>query len=135
MWLVLASLNCKAMLVAGEFERYLQDDDIDAVDQPTRFPDLNALEDTWDTVYHGSHKLIRLLHSQGVQVSKKVPQEAVRHLIRKMQFIWRYEGVRSYSRKQLSLILTCFRDNNKVWIGFPLVFLNLELHGLRLLIN
>ncbi|KAL3969268.1 ATP-binding cassette, subfamily B (MDR/TAP), member 8 [Sarotherodon galilaeus] len=43
--------------VAGVCQQFLQDEGIDAVDWPTRSPDLNAIEDIWDIMSRSIHQL------------------------------------------------------------------------------
>ncbi|KAI3363592.1 hypothetical protein L3Q82_001184 [Scortum barcoo] len=68
---------------------FLQDEGIDAMDWPTRSPDLNPIEHIWDIMsrsihQHATlhHRLSRSLADALVQVWEEIPQETIRHLIR-----------------------------------------------------
>ena len=62
--------------VAGVCQQVLQEEGIDAMDWPARSPDLNPIEHIWDIMSRSIHAL--------VQVWEEIPQETIRHLIRRM---------------------------------------------------
>ncbi|CAJ0963082.1 unnamed protein product [Ranitomeya imitator] len=80
--------------VAGVCQQFLQDEGIEAMDWPTRSPDLNPLEHLWDIMSCTIHQCqvapqtVQELADALVQVWEEMPQETVRRLIRSMPRHW-----------------------------------------------
>ena len=76
--------------MAGVCQQFLQEEGIDAMDWPTRSPDLNPIEHIWDLMSRSIHQrhvapqTVQGLADALVQVWEKIPQETIRHLIRSM---------------------------------------------------
>uniref|UniRef100_A0A674A2U6 Transposase Tc1-like domain-containing protein n=1 Tax=Salmo trutta TaxID=8032 RepID=A0A674A2U6_SALTR len=74
--------------VAGVCQQFLQEEGIDAMDWPTRSPDLNPIEHIWDIMSRSIHQrhvapqTVQELADALVQVWEEIPQETIRHLIR-----------------------------------------------------
>ncbi|KAL0195257.1 hypothetical protein M9458_008829, partial [Cirrhinus mrigala] len=69
--------------VAGVCQQFLQDEGIDAMDWPARFPDLNPIEHIWDIMSRSIHQ--RHIAPQTVQeLADALVQETIRYLIRSM---------------------------------------------------
>uniref|UniRef100_A0A8C7T9Q2 Transposase Tc1-like domain-containing protein n=1 Tax=Oncorhynchus mykiss TaxID=8022 RepID=A0A8C7T9Q2_ONCMY len=74
--------------VAGVCQQFLQEEGIDAMDWPARSPDLNPIEHIWDIMSRSIHQVapqtVQELADALVQVLEEIPQETIRHLIRRM---------------------------------------------------
>ncbi|CDQ59271.1 unnamed protein product [Oncorhynchus mykiss] len=76
--------------VAGVCQQFLQEEGIDAMDWPTRSPDLNPIEHICDIMSRSIHQrhvapqTVQELADALVQVWEEIPQETIRHLIRSM---------------------------------------------------
>ena len=76
--------------VAGVCQQFLQEEGIDAMDWPTRSPDLNPIEHIWDIMSRSIHQrhvapqTVQELADALVQVWEEIPQETIRHLIRRL---------------------------------------------------
>uniref|UniRef100_A0A803J6Q4 Tc1-like transposase DDE domain-containing protein n=1 Tax=Xenopus tropicalis TaxID=8364 RepID=A0A803J6Q4_XENTR len=76
--------------VARVCQQFLQDEGIDALDWPSRSPDLNPIEHIWDIMsrsihqHHVAPQTVQELVDALVQVWEEIPQETIRHLIRSM---------------------------------------------------
>uniref|UniRef100_A0A8K9XH84 Tc1-like transposase DDE domain-containing protein n=2 Tax=Clupeocephala TaxID=186625 RepID=A0A8K9XH84_ONCMY len=75
---------------AGVCQQFLQEEGIDAMDWPARSPDLNPIEHIWDIMSRSIHQrhvapqTVQELADALVQVWEEIPQETIRHLIRRM---------------------------------------------------
>jgi hypothetical protein len=127
--------------VVGVCQQFLQEEGIDAMDWPTRSPDLNPIEHIWDIMSRAIHQRHVAPQTEAlVQVWEEIPQETIRHLIRSMPRRCREvkQARGGHTHTLLSLILTCFKDITSkldqpvVWISTLIlsVIPNPDLHGL-----
>ncbi|KAI4874245.1 hypothetical protein NFI96_007731 [Prochilodus magdalenae] len=76
------------LLVAGVCQQFQQGEGIEAMDWPTRSPDLNPIEHIWDIMSRSIHQrqialqTVQELAYALVQVWEEIPQATIRHLIR-----------------------------------------------------
>ncbi|CAJ0945496.1 unnamed protein product [Ranitomeya imitator] len=132
--------------VAGVCRQFLQDKGIEAMDSPTRSPDLNPIEHIW-------HIMSRIIHQchiapQTVQeladalvLVLEIPQEIIRPLIRSMPRHCReiIQGiVKKYNKKQSKCILTKMISVVNSVVMLPPVVMNGtsagSVHGLPLVV-
>ena len=76
--------------VARVCRQFLDDEGIDAIDWPSRSPDLNPIEHLWDVMYRCIRRrqvppqTVQELTDALIQVWEEIPQDTIRRLIRSM---------------------------------------------------
>ena len=77
--------------------RFLQEEGIDAMDWPSRSPDLNPIEHIWDMsrAIHQRHvapQTVQELADALVQVWEEIPQETIRSMTRRCREVIQARG-------------------------------------------
>ncbi|KAJ8388882.1 hypothetical protein AAFF_G00126380 [Aldrovandia affinis] len=76
--------------VARVCRQFLDDEGIDAIDWPSRYPDLNPIEHAWDVMYwcirrrQVAPQTVQELTDALIQVWEEIPQDTIHRLIRSM---------------------------------------------------
>ncbi|XP_066575636.1 protein FAM149A [Amia ocellicauda] len=95
---VLANGTLIAVRVCRQF---LDDEGIDAIDWPSRFPDLSPIENLWDVIYRCircrqvAPETVQVLTDALIQVWEEIPQDTIRCLIRSLITAQRLEKIQS----------------------------------------
>ena len=88
--------------VARVCRQFLDDEGIDAIDWPSRSPDLNPIEHLWDVMYRCIRRrqvppqTVQELTDALIQVWEEIPQDTIRRLIRSMPRHCHHECIQAH---------------------------------------